>query len=301
MRKMSETSLEKKKGFKNWSKGKKAALIIVCVLVFLIIVALVGGLIYLHMYCETKEYDIVSISDVTDSDVTLVAHRGFSAMAPENTTASFTEAGKAGFDGAECDVYRTADGVWVIQHDITTYRMMDKSSFIEKTTYDDLMTYNYDNGSNIDQYPNLKICTLDEYLEVCNEYDLIPVIELKGANNTEHYDEIVESVVNAGMEEKVVYISFHVENLQEMRKLSDATLYYLVYTIDDEAIETALALGGKCGLDFDGNKDGNTKEIIEKAQGAGLLLGAWTIDTLDAAQSLIENNVTLITTNAITH
>ena len=42
-----------------------------------------------------------------------MAHRGFRAVAPENTAPAFEEAGKAGYYGAECDVYRTADGVWV--------------------------------------------------------------------------------------------------------------------------------------------------------------------------------------------
>ncbi|MCD7722786.1 MAG: hypothetical protein LUH82_02380 [Clostridiales bacterium] len=292
---------KEKRGFKGLSKAKQALIIIACTVLFLFIVAIIGGLVALHMYCETKDYNIISLSDYTDEQVTLVAHRGFSAVAPENTTAAFEEAGIAGFDAVECDIYRTADGVWVVHHDTNTYRMMDESAFIEKITYEELLTYNYDNGSNIENYPNLKICTLDEYLAVCSEYSMTPVIELKGEDNTEHYDEVVASVENAGLADNVVYISFHIENLQKMRSLCNAALYYLVYTIDDEAIETALALGGECGIDFNGNKEDNTKEVIEKAQNAGLLLGAWTIDTADSALNLIDCGVTLITTNAITH
>ena len=40
--------------------------------------------------------------------------------------------------------------------------MMDQHAFVEKKTYDELLTYNTDNGVNIDQYPNLKICTLED-------------------------------------------------------------------------------------------------------------------------------------------
>ena len=61
---------------------------------------------------------------------------------------------RPGFTGAECDTYRTKDGVWVISHDSHTYRMMDQHAFVEKKTYDELLTYNTDNGVNIDQYPN---------------------------------------------------------------------------------------------------------------------------------------------------
>ena len=48
----------------------------------------------------------------------------------QNMLPAFEEAGKAGFTGAECDTYRTKDGVWVISHDSHTYRMMDQHAFV---------------------------------------------------------------------------------------------------------------------------------------------------------------------------
>ncbi len=284
---------------KKWSKGKIAGVVILCIAVFLAILIAVGMAVFNKVYCETKQYSVISISDATDRDATLIAHRGFSAVAPENTAPAFIEAGLAGFGGAECDVYRTKDGVWVVQHDMHTYRMMDKSSFVEKVTYEKLKTYITDNGSNIGNYPELRICSLDEYLGICQQYDMTPVIELKGPNNTEHYDEIIASVERFGLTDKAVYISFHIENLKAMREISDAPLYYLASVIDDEAIDAALALGGKCGIDFDGRKEENTEEIIKECQDKGLLMGAWTIDEAEDLNRLLDWGVTLITTNAI--
>ena len=284
---------------KKWSKGKIAGVVILCIAVFLAILIAVGMAVFNKVYCETKQYNVISISDATDRDATLIAHRGFSAVAPENTAPAFIEAGLAGFGGAECDVYRTKDGVWVVQHDMHTYRMMDKSSFVEKVTYEKLKTYITDNGSNIGNYPELRICSLDEYLGICQQYDMTPVIELKGPNNTEHYDEIIASVERFGLTDKAVYISFHIENLNDMREISDAPLYYLASVIDDEAIDAALALGGKCGIDFDGRKEENTEEIIKECQDKGLLMGAWTIDEAEDLNRLLDWGVTLITTNAI--
>ncbi len=284
---------------KKWSKGKIAGVVILCIAVFLAILIAVGMAVFNKVYCETKQYNVISISDATDRDATLIAHRGFSAVAPENTAPAFIEAGLAGFGGAECDVYRTKDGVWVVQHDMHTYRMMDKSSFVEKVTYEKLKTYITDNGSNIGNYPELRICSLDEYLGICQQYDMTPVIELKGPNNTEHYDEIIASVERFGHTDKAVYISFHIENLKAMREISDAPLYYLASVIDDEAIDAALALGGKCGIDFDGRKEENTEEIIKECQDKGLLMGAWTIDEAEDLNRLLDWGVTLITTNAI--
>ena len=109
---------------------------------------------------------------------------------------------------------------------------------MEKKTYDELLTYNTDNGVNIDQYPNLKICTLEDYLKTCVQYNMTAVIELKGKNNTEHYDEIMKLVADTGA--KPLFISFHLENLQQIRKLSqDVPVWYLVQKIDDQAIADA--------------------------------------------------------------
>lgn len=281
------------KGKKKLTKKSKILIIVLSIVAFLLIATVLGGVIALNQYCKTKDYTVISTSD----NVTLVAHRGMRSVAPENTTASFAEAGKHGYWGAECDVYRTKDGVWIISHDSHTYRMMDKSAFIEKKTYEELMDMNVDNGVNIDKYEDLKICSLEEYLDICKKYNMTPVIELKGKNNTEYYSEIVD-LANQ-FEVNPVYISFHIENLQTMRRLTHCKMYYLVQKISEDDIQDAKSIEN-CGIDFNGNKDKNFKsDIIKKCQDAGLELGAWTINEEDALQKLEQYGITLITTDCI--
>lgn len=278
---------------KKLTKKAKILIIVLSIIAFLLIATVLGGVIALNQYCKTKDYNVISTSD----NVTLVAHRGMRSVAPENTTASFDEAGKHGYWGAECDVYRTKDGVWIISHDSHTYRMMDKSAFIEKKTYKELMDMNVDNGVNIDKYEDLKICSLEEYLDICKKYNMTPVIELKGKNNTEYYSEIVELADQ--FEVNPVYISFHIENLQTMRQLTHCKMYYLVQKISEDDIQDAKSIEN-CGIDFNGNKDKNFKsDIIKKCQDAGLELGAWTINEEDDLQKLEQYGVTLITTDCI--
>lgn len=287
---MSDEVIKEKKKL---TKKAKILIIVLSIVAFLLIATVLGGVIALNQYCKTKDYTVISTSD----NVTLVAHRGMRSIAPENTTASFDEAGKHGYWGAECDVYRTKDGVWIISHDSHTYRMMDKSAFIEKKTYKELMDMNVDNGVNIDKYEDLKICSLEEYLDICKKYNMTPVIELKGKNNTEYYSEIVE-LANQ-FEVNPVYISFHIENLQTMRRLTQCKMYYLVQKISEDDIQDAKSIEN-CGIDFNGNKDKNFKsDIIKKCQDAGLELGAWTINEEDDLQKLEQYGVTLITTDCI--
>lgn len=287
---MSDEAIKEKKKL---TKKSKILIIVLSIVAFLLIATVLGGVIALNQYCKTNDYTVISTSD----NVTLVAHRGMRSVAPENTTASFAEAGKHGYWGAECDVYRTKDGVWIISHDSHTYRMMDKSAFIEKKTYEELMDMNVDNGVNIDKYEDLKICSLEEYLDICKKYNMTPVIELKGKNNTEYYSEIVD-LANQ-FEVNPVYISFHIENLQTMRRLTQCKMYYLVQKISEDDIQDAKSIEN-CGIDFNGNKDKNFKsDIIKKCQDAGLELGAWTINEEDALQKLEQYGITLITTDCI--
>lgn len=281
---------------KKMSKKKKILIIVLCVILALMVLAVSAGLIALNWYCKTPDYTVYQ----TSQNVELVAHRGFRAVAPENTAPAFEEAGKAGFYGAECDVYRTADGVWVIHHDPITYRMTGGFNMIEDKTYDELMSETVDNGSNIENYDSLEMCTFKEYLEICSQYSMTPVIELKSANNTEYYSELLD-ILAEFPDLKPVFISFHYEDLTAMRKLTDAPCWYLVQEITDEDIKMALALGGDCGIDFNYAKEENTDEVIQKCIDAGLTVGAWTVNEPEAVDRLASLGVEYITTDNITY
>lgn len=279
---------------KKLPRKKKMIVIILSVLLALVILIVAAGIFALNKYCKTADYELLK----TNQQVMLVAHRGYRAVAPENTAPAFEEAGKAGFWGAECDIYRTADGVWVVSHDIHTYRMMNKSALIEKETYDNLMKMNVDNGSNIENYQNLKLCSFEDYIKICQAYNMTAVIELKGKNNTEYYNEIIDTVNEYNV--RAVYISFHFKNLQKIRALTDAPIYFLSSKISDEDIALAKSLDN-CGIDFDARKEENFEnDMIKKCIDEGLAVGAWTIDDTALLDKLVENGVTLITTDNIT-
>lgn len=286
-----ENTVEKRK----MTKKKKVLIIVLSILAFLIVTALGVGAYELKSYCKTPDYEIVQ----TQAEVDLIAHRGFRGVAPENTAAAFEEAGKAGFMGAECDVYRTKDGTWIISHDKHTYRMMDGAAFIEKTNLDDLMKMRVDNGSNIALYPDLTFCTFEEYIQICEKYGMVAVIELKGPNNTEYYNELLEILDKYNAE--YMFISFHIENLQKIRELSDAPCWYLVKEITDKDTQLAKSLGGRCGIDFDYKKEKNTDEVIKALVDTGLEVGAWTVDDPESVSRLSSLGVKAITTDNITY
>lgn len=293
---MNDTAVKPK-----WTKKKKILVIVLSIVAFLLIAIIGGGLYALNWYCTPVEYEVVSASEISDKNTKIIGHRGFRAVAPENTLPSFQKAGENNFWGAECDIYRTKDGVWVVQHDVNTYRMMDITKSIEKCTYEELLQHFTDNGNYIEDYPDLRICSFEEYLMTCEKYNMTAIIELKGKHNTEHYDEIMDALSKYNVEYS--FISFHEENLYALRELTDAPLFFLVQKIDDKAIETAKSIGN-CGIDFNGNKKKNYDDdsaIIKKCQDEGIVLGAWTINDLGTMQKLLNLGVDYITTDCITY
>src|SRR3989449_9458057 len=68
----------------------------------------------------------------------VIAHRGASAAAPENTLAAFRLAADLGADGIELDVRGTADGQLVVLHDASVNRTTDGAGRVAALTLDQL-------------------------------------------------------------------------------------------------------------------------------------------------------------------
>ncbi len=73
----------------------------------------------------------------------LIAHRGYSDVAPENTLAAFDLALKAGAEAIECDLQLTRDGQWVICHDDTVNRTSTGRGSIRRKSLEELRTFSF--------------------------------------------------------------------------------------------------------------------------------------------------------------
>lgn len=276
----------------------ESVLVVVLCIVLLPLTIIFGiPILRLHDYCKAVNYTSTKLTPEYAEKTFLIAHRGFRALAPENTLPAYEEAGKAKFWGAENDIHRTKDGVWVLQHDYYTYRMMNKNYHIENTSYDKLLKLHVDNGSNYKDFPNLKIARLENYLEICKKYNMVAVIELKGKKNTEYLYEVVDMVKKYGVEAQ--YISFNFKSVQTIRELCDSKVFYLIYKIEQKDVELAKTLEN-CGISFDGNDDNNkSKEAVGMILNAGLEPALWAVDDLKLVENYVDWGVKYITTNQI--
>ncbi len=258
--------------------------------------------IWFKNYCKLVDYKIDTVKGTElegKEDLRLVAHRGFRAAAPENTLPAYEEAGKAGYWGAECDTYRTKDGVWVVHHDPVTTRVTDKNYVVELSTLNKLYSATMDFGHNIDKYPYLKICTLEEYIKKCAEYKMHAVIELKYNRNRQYYGEIIDMLEKYDV--PASFIAFAYEDIEEIRRISDYPVFLLVDDIKDSDIVKAKQLENS-GISFDCNHEKNRDGVmIKKVQEAGLHTACWSARDLETVKLMYSYGVEYITTDCVTY
>lgn len=178
---------------------------------------------------EVVTSDIAKAQQVADyaqssvSNITVINHRGFNTVAPENTLKAFELSAKHGFKYVETDVLFTAPdnnnpiGVPVLLHDATinrTARNADGTSisgnvYIADITYAEALTYDFGIWKGA-EYAGTKIPTFEEFIKCCKRYGLHPYIELKN-EKTYSQDEIdmILSIITAhGMKKHVSFISY---------------------------------------------------------------------------------------------
>ena len=208
----------------------------------------------------------------------IFAHRGASHLAPENTLAAFSKAKELGADGVEMDVQTTKDGKLVIHHDY----MLDLHTKIQANIYDmvegDLRQL--DVGSWMDAaYSGQHIPTLKEALEATSDFDDV-MLEMKSAvrHHPDFVKNVVETIKETGMTDKVILIAFQHSLLSEAKQLLPelrvGTLLYGDLTgffVPPPTIWKDLGLTNGT----DDEPEGEQAELIEKLSGeqaAGLAL-----------------------------
>jgi len=142
----------------------------------------------------------------------VIAHRGASALAPENTLAAFRLAMEQQADGIELDVHLSADGHPVVIHDYDLARTTSGTGKISRLTLEEIRTVDAGNGE--------KVPTLDEVLNLIQDKMWIN-IEFKGfAAHSEHLPrKVLELVADHGLGEKIIYSSFDRRMLIQTHKL----------------------------------------------------------------------------------
>ncbi len=234
----------------------------------------------------------------------IIAHRGESFDAPENTLASINLAWQRNAEAVEIDVHLSKDNNVVVIHDANTKRTAGKNKKISLQTLGELKKLDAGSWKN-KKWKNEKIPTLKEVLATVPKNKKI-IIEIKSNKNILPY--LKKDIDNSNLKiEQVEFISFDYSTIAEVKKIFPkyislylADLDYTWYTkIISPSVNQLIKKVKKANLDGLDIWAGKllTKEFAGKVKSAGLLLYVWTVDNFEQAQKLIDWKIDGITTN----
>ncbi len=237
----------------------------------------------------------------------IVGHRG-SQWGVENTRAAFINGANAGAWALECDIRVTADGTFVINHDSSLKRLKGPEKNVADMSTAAVLSSQLTQKRGGITYVGTP-CTLAEFLDICNEYNVVPVVEVKvctnihsntKAENEPVFDGIpalINLIDQKGLSEKVVIISFMpgvVDFIQ--RHYSDIKVQVLAGDQDgtiDEWVDWCI----EHHMDLDVVHSIVTKAAVDRMHEAGLKVNTWTVDKVEDFERVKDAGVDYITTN----
>jgi glycerophosphoryl diester phosphodiesterase len=220
----------------------------------------------------------------------VMAHRGASAAAPENTMAAIRGAIESGADWVEIDVQETADGEVVVIHDRDLKKISGVALEVAGSTLEELRQV--DIGSWFaPEFQDQRIPTLRDVLELCR--DRIKVnIELKYYGKQVMLEQRVADLVDSmDMADQVAVMSLSLDGIREMKRLRPGWSVGLLSTV---------ALGELAKLDIDFlalNARAATPSLLRHAGDQGKKVLVWTVNDAVGMASMAGRGVDGIITD----
>lgn len=225
-----------------------------------------------------------------------INHRGYSSLAPENTLPAYRLSRLKGFRYVETDVRFTADGVPVLLHDTDINRTSDGLGSIDKMTFEEVRYFDFGSWKS-PVYKGTRIPSLEEFLALCRDVGLHPILELKTGSKDQVY-QIVDLVDEYGLTDVTIYISFSLPLLNSvLEKAESPSIGYLVSDITNDVISNAIAFKSKAHffiLDSSDYKDSS----VEMCKAADIPLWVWMINSNESLLGL-NPYITAITSDRI--
>ncbi len=219
-----------------------------------------------------------------DDDVEIIAHRGASSDAPENTLAAMRQAIDYATDWVEIDVQETSDDQVVVFHDSDFMKLANVDLKIWDATMPDLESI--DIGSHKDPiFLAERVPTLAELLTVCKGKTKV-VIELKYYGHDKDLEQRVLNLVNEhDMSSDVMYMSLNIDAVIKMKQLDPSCRAGLLMSLLGGKIEDTKA-------DFLAvNAMFVNRSFIQRAHASGKDVYVWTVNDAVTMSRMIGNGV----------
>ena len=253
------------------------------------------------------------------------AHRGGALEAPSSTVFAMDRAVELGVPGLELDLHRSKDGVIVVLHDNEVDRTTSGDGRVSDLNFDEIVKL--DNGywfvPDSDEYASVGRPSADyiyrgrwpddrrfgvaTFREVLERYpDTIVNVDIKAAPaNSEPYEtQVVDEIVRAKAQGRVIVASFRDSSLFAVRKSSPdiytsagpgeiSEFYFALISDFNHAVAIAKASPYVAFQipHFYGEIELATKDFIDAAHEGGKAVHVWTVNELDEMELLVKRGV----------
>ena len=222
----------------------------------------------------------------------VVAHRGASGHAPENTLSSMAKAIEMKADFSELDVQETKDGKIILLHDKTLERTGKQDLNIWELNYDDLKDIEVGEWF-AEEFKGEPIPTLEEVIKLVRGKMKLN-IELKTNKHEKMLAErTLQVVIDNNFLDQVVFTSFKFDEIRKIREINKEAKVGYIFSkmpkdIDVFAEDVHMLSVGKRLVD---------EEFMSKAKAAGKEVAVWTVNEEEDMKKMIALGVDAIITN----
>ncbi|WOC31149.1 MULTISPECIES: glycerophosphodiester phosphodiesterase [Caproicibacterium] len=227
----------------------------------------------------------------------IIAHRGASCAAPENTLAAFEQAISARADGVELDVHLTADGSVVVIHDDAVDRTTNGSGAVHEMTLEQVQGLDASMGQA--GFAGIKIPTLAEVYALLQKTNLTVNVELK--ENAYHngfavIPKVLELEEQYGMSGKVYYSSFNHYVLRELKHRSGQIQTGILYgePLVDVWDYAEAVPADAVHPNYQVLQDAN---VVRQCHALGIAVRPWTVNQEHDLQEMFVQKVDAVITN----
>ncbi len=239
-------------------------------------------------------------------NVEIIAHRGYSAIAPENTLSAFSEAMKNGAHSVEFDVQLSADGVPVVIHDRTLDRIASRPDKITDLTVKELKSI--DIGSWFgEEFNRERILTLEETLTVLKALERNVYLDIKIYDTwtEEELDrfakQVCKIVVEEGWDDRCFVTSFISEFVTCFRRhCRDIGVGYIVGNAESFQTQLQNAIAdGNAVISSEYRVLLDNPQLLRSSRENNIDVVAWTIDDRTHWQKLVDLGIDRLVTNSL--
>ncbi|NFG28313.1 glycerophosphodiester phosphodiesterase [Clostridium botulinum] len=250
------------------------------------------GIISTFSYLVFNNQLDLNIEYITLAEVS--AHRGASINYPENTMKAFEMAVEQNADWIELDVQLTSDGIPVVMHDSNLYRITGVNKNIWEVTYNDIKDLDCSSWFS-SEFAGERISTLGEVLDFAKKEHIKLNIELKPTGYEKDFEKIVIDTINQkNFKNSCVVTSQEYSTLQRIKEYDQEikTIYVMSIALGD-ITELTEADGFSVEASF------ITPRLVSMVHNSGKKIFAWTVNTRENMDKMIEMNVDNIVTDNI--